>query len=523
MTTLPLPSFEEPIPVEASFAERRYQSVSIEALRQGRRDGHLRQILCSPTGSGKTIVAGHLIKAALAMRSRCVFVADRIPLVKQTSNRFWQMGIPHGIVQSENTRDRHERVQVCSAQTLARRGFWPNLDFIIVDEAHTIHKKAIDFIMASGKPVIGLTATPFTKGLGKVYTNVVNTCTTDYLLSSIDPETNRPYLAPLKVYAAQEIDMAGAKTDKAGEWLDREVESRGRVIIGDALSEWRAKTQEHFGGPVKTLVRSATIAHGEEICRVFQEAGYDFRQVTAYTPDAEAEQMIEDFVKSKFLGLVSVDKCNKGFDVPDILCLIDQRPLRKSLASEIQFLGRGMRASTGKDFVLVLDHTGNYLGFMEEIFDFFADGVSRLDDGRRGSVTRKERGERSDVACDCGYVLQPSMRSCPSCGRERCRRRSDVRHRAGRMEEVTAPGSRRWKENKLWTWRHICRVALNGKRDMDAAERFAWKQYKVMMAGPPPDQWGFDPVEGEADRRVANKVQSQLIAWFNGKRRRGAS
>ena len=120
MTTLPLPSFEEPIPVEASFAPRRYQSVSIEALRQGRRAGHLRQILCSPTGSGKTIVAGHLIKAALAMRSRCAFVADCIPLVKQTSNRFWQMGIPHGIVQSKNTRDRHERVQVCSAAVVAQ-------------------------------------------------------------------------------------------------------------------------------------------------------------------------------------------------------------------------------------------------------------------------------------------------------------------------------------------------------------------------------------------------------------------
>ena len=39
----------------------------------------------------------------------------------------------------------------------------------------------------------------------------------------------------------------------AGEWTGTEVRERGRAIIGDIVTTWVEKTQEHFGGPVKTL------------------------------------------------------------------------------------------------------------------------------------------------------------------------------------------------------------------------------------------------------------------------------
>lgn len=63
---------------------------------------------------------------------------------------------------------------------------------------------------------------------------------------------------------------------------------------------------------MKTLVRSATVAHGEEICRAFQSAGYDFRQASYRTSDDAAVRMVEDFRRGRFMGLVSVDKFNKG-------------------------------------------------------------------------------------------------------------------------------------------------------------------------------------------------------------------
>ena len=490
------------------FELRYYQIESVEGLRQGLREGHLRQILCAPTGSGKTLCAAHLIKEALGKGSKSVFIADRVALVTQTSQGFYELGIPHGVAQGENTFGRGFPVQICSAQTIEKRGFWPDLDLIIVDEAHTQRKATLEFIRSVQKPVIGLTATPFTKGLGQTYTNVVNVTTTDKLISE-------GWLAPLKVYASREIDMEGAARNNAGEWLDREVERRGVKIVGDIVSEWQEKTAQHFGGPVKTIAFSATVAHGEEMCRAFQAAGYDFRQISYRDKDdAHRQRLIDAFRSGRIQGLVSCEALAKGFDVPDVLCLIGARPYRKSLAAHVQQIGRVMRPSPGKEFALVLDFAGNVHGFYEEMMDFFAEGCERLDDGKRQDVIRREGRERQDVVCRCGYVLLPGMETCPSCGRER-KRRSGVEVAAGRMEAVsTGPGSRRWKEDRLWTWQQICRIAIERKDgDERLARKFALAQYKSLYKEWPDRDWGFELADGEPDPRVQRKVKQQLIAW----------
>ncbi len=113
---------------------RDYQSASIELLREGIRDGHPRQILCAPTGSGKTLVGAYLIAEAAAKGSKAAFVCDRVALVNQTSKVFTEFGIPHGVAQGQNTFGRSLPVQVCSAQTIEARGFWPDLDLVIVDQ-----------------------------------------------------------------------------------------------------------------------------------------------------------------------------------------------------------------------------------------------------------------------------------------------------------------------------------------------------------------------------------------------------
>jgi DNA repair protein RadD len=62
--------------------------------------------------------------------------------------------------------------------------------------------------------VIGLSATPFSKGMADLYTNLVNVCTTNELVDD-------GFLVPLQMYAARAVDMTGAKT-VAGEWSEKE-------------------------------------------------------------------------------------------------------------------------------------------------------------------------------------------------------------------------------------------------------------------------------------------------------------
>src|SRR3954462_6724935 len=99
---------------------RDYQLEAVERLRTGIREGHRAQVLAAPTGSGKTVIATHLMREAGAKGSRALFICDRVALVDQTSAMFDRYEVPHGVLQSQHWRDRPwERLQVATPQTLA--------------------------------------------------------------------------------------------------------------------------------------------------------------------------------------------------------------------------------------------------------------------------------------------------------------------------------------------------------------------------------------------------------------------
>lgn len=331
---------------------RPYQRLSIERLREGRVEGHMKQILVAPTGSGKTLTSAALMDEARLVGSKTAFVVDRRNLVHQASDALKDEGIPHGVIMA-GERDRYrpdELIQVCSAQTLEAQGAFPDLKLLIVDECHGMRKQIIEFIQSRDRmTTIGLTATPFTKGLAKVYSNVVSVVTTNELT----PE----FLAPLRRYVAKAtIDMTGAKV-VAGEWSDKECTDRGLKIIGDIPEEWVDKTTAEFGGPVKTIAFVPTVAYGAELCQRFQAMGFNFQQISYKDADeARRKSLIDEFKKehSTIVGLVAVDVLSKGFDVKDVKCGISARPFRKSLSQHVQQLGRVMRSAPGKEFGLWL-------------------------------------------------------------------------------------------------------------------------------------------------------------------------
>ena len=493
---------------------RPYQSDAIEGLRSGIRAGHRSQVLVAPTGAGKTVIAAQLMDEARKKGTRVAFVVDRVALVDQTSATLDKYGISHGVIQADHWR-RHgwEPVQICSAQTIEKRGFFPDLKMLVVDEAHCMRKATVSLIKnRCDLIVVGLTATPLAKGMSGVYSNVVNVTTTNRLVED-------GFLVPLTMYAAKAIDMTGAKV-VAGEWADKEIEERGNRIVGDIVAEWVDKTMRYFNGPVKTIVFSATVDHGEELCRQFNAAGYNFQQISYKdTNDERRRELIEEFRKPDSIidGLVSCEVLTKGFDVPDVLCGISARPYRKSLSSHIQQLGRVMRPSEGKTFGLWLDHSGNALRFREDVETIFADGFDRLDDGEMERKTRKEptEKEKEQIKCSgCGYILPSSARVCPACGKERSHR-SLVETVAGEMVALGHGGKKLPSEfrNRESVWRQIIGYSLQKKADPEAARRFALAQYRNIYGTWPR---GIDWHPSYADvptMAVANRIRSNLIRF----------
>lgn len=319
---------------------RPFQDSAHEKLREGARNGHRCQMLMSPTGSGKTLLGMRAIHESLLRGKKAIFLCDRTTLINQTSEVADSYGLTaHSIIQSGHWRyDLQEKFQIASVQTLARRSF-PDADLIVIDESHCQYKAWTDHIPNCRAHVIGLSATPFSRGLGKLFTNLINAATMHEL-------TESGVLVPMRVYSCARPDMRGAETS-GGEWTAGSAAERGMELIGDVVQEWLKLAENR-----KTILFGPTIAYCEEMCRRFNEAGVMAAVFTSETTDSERKELLKEFRKHNGILriLLSVEALAKGFDVKDVGCVVDCRPLRKSLSTAIQMWGRGARSSpeTGK-------------------------------------------------------------------------------------------------------------------------------------------------------------------------------
>tara|TARA_R110000822_G_scaffold145473_2_gene284371 strand:- start:474 stop:1952 length:1479 start_codon:yes stop_codon:yes gene_type:complete len=425
---------------------REHQSSAIQKLKEGFAAGHKRQLLYAPTGAGKTECAIAIMQEYAKQYQRSAMVMDRVVLVEQTSLRLGKYGIDHGVMQASHWRYRpSERIQVCSIQTLSRRKQMKTPDLLLYDETHVLHKSILKYIKDNpDMEVIGLTATPFTKGLGDIYTNVVTATTTESLI-------DQSYLCPLKVFIAKEIDMTGAKKI-AGEWSADETTSRGMKITGDIVSEWVKKTYEIFGEPRKTIVFCSGVEHGRDLEKQFNAAGYNFVSISYKEDDDFKRITIEDFSKpdSKINGLIATDILTKGFDVSDVMIGVSARPFSKSLSSHIQQIGRVLRSHPNKEFALWLDHAGNYLRFRGDWDDVYSNGVSELKDGGEAAKTEPTEKEKTEAKCPkCQVLWTFKSDTCGSCGFTKIRM-STVQAVAGELTALDDSNRKTLAENQAF-------------------------------------------------------------------------
>lgn len=463
---------------------RDYQSDAIEALRDGIRGGKRRLILCAGTGAGKTVIASHLLRQADQKGTYALFLVDRIALVNQTSATLDSYGIRHGVIQGINERYApRENVQVCSIQTLARRSLPRDPGLIVYDECHCQYQATLDYMARYPDAIkVGLTATPFTKGMGRHWDGMVNVIPTRKLIDG-------GHLVQPHMFVAKSPEDAELGLNSFGEFSDESAASAGIRIVGDVVAEWVAKTHEHFGRPVKTIVFSPTVDHGRELCAAFAAAGYNFQQVSYLDrSDEERAAKIDEFRRPDSIidGLVSCGVLTKGFDVPDCLIGISCKPYRKSLSSHMQEIGRVMRPAPGKTKALWLDHSGNLERFALDMFEVWENGAGELDKAEKRDAEKRERNEqtREAVVCpECSGTLRGN--TCTSCGWEKPARSnvtqvegslqefqfSGIQARAGLRAEITKEPRAVWNAALYYTFER-------GRKGEEAARKWAYSVWK---------------------------------------------
>jgi DNA repair protein RadD len=388
-------------------ALRPYQERGLHDLKVSIQRGHRRVMKQAPTGSGKTEVAGHIIDGARRKGKRVVFTVPKLNLIDQTVASFEAQGIRAvGVMQGAHERtDPTQPVQIVSAQTLLRRSR-PDADIVIVDEAHEMHKSVLSWLSdpACSKVIfIGMSATPWSRGLGKYYDDLIISATTADLIQA-------GYLCDFITFAPSDPDLSRVPI-VAGDFHQGElaVAMDKPVLVGDVIETWIK-----LGENRQTFCFCVNRNHAKHITERFLEVGVAAEYMDGHTPREARLAIFDRYRVGDTRIICNVGVLTTGVDL-DVRCIIDAKPTKSPILF-VQTIGRGLRTASGKDKLIILDHAGNHLrlGRVTDIGqDYLDDGTRRQRSDKRA---RKHTGPLLRLCDDCKAVLPRAASACPGCG-----------------------------------------------------------------------------------------------------------
>lgn len=423
--------------------------------------GHRALMVAAPTAFGKTVLAANIVVGAMAKAKRlddgttrpqriCICVPN-VSLIKQTYDKLRAHGIwDVGVIQRDHPLTNHAMpVQIASVQTLQARKMMPHFDIVLIDEAHKwfkFYERWLPQLREAGSLIIGLSATPWTKGLGKWFDDLIVGSTTAELIQ-------QGYLSPFRVFNSPR----GVKPDldkvkiTAGDYNERELSDtmQADLLVADAVRTWKDLAN---GRP--TITFAVDCAHAQKLQGQFNAAGVPAGYIDQHTEIEEREAICEQLRRGDIKVVVNVDCLTVGVDWPFVSCVQLCRPT-KSEMRYVQAIGRGLRMSqeTGKVDCLILDHsnTTDNLGFVDDAYDRMTE--RGLDDGKHatGSKPKPKEEQKPRECAKCGHLRVPKIKACPNCGFAPTRQ-SEVEHAAGQLKEAQRSKKRTYSLAEKQAW-----------------------------------------------------------------------
>lgn len=473
---------------------RPHQSNAIRLLRQALASGSKRPMLQAPTGAGKTVLAAAIIDLARSKGNRVVFTVPAISLVDQTVREFYAEGIRDiGVIQADHPMtDASKPVQIASMDTLRRRWI-PESHLVIVDEAHRKSKFLEDWMTREewiGVPFIGLSATPWTKGLGRLYDRLIVAARTSELIDA-------GFLSQFRVFAPSKPDLSTVRTER-GDYHEGDLSRvmSDKTLTADIVSTWLAKGE---GRP--TLCFGVDRTHAKTMQAQFEQAGVRCGYVDGESPPDERERVRKAFASGEYQVVCNIGVLTTGVDW-DVRCIILARPTKSEILYT-QIIGRGLRTAKGKDHCLILDHSDTTLrlGFVTDIHH------ATLNDGTMTEAAKpQEREPAKPKECPaCHYVRAPGIASCPACGHV-AERSTEVEVVDGELIDLTAQR----KSNRTEDWSEkVAFIAQLKAYQISAGKAEGWVAHKYRAKY---GCWPNDPRVKHA--RPAAGVTPEVRSWI---------
>ena len=341
------------------------QAVFVEHVMEMWHRGIKRALLLSATGTGKTYAS------AFALREmnprRVLFLVHREQIAKQTIKSYRKVfgnsrtyGLLSGSRKELDAEFLFATMQMMSKEEIYTKFEPQEFDVIILDECHHAGAESYQRILRYFEPKfwLGMTASPDTNQYD-VYSIFDHNIAYEIRLQQALEED---LLCPFHYFGITDLEVDGEVFDDY-----TGIRNFAKLVSDDRVNYVieKAEYYGYSGDRVRGLVFCSRKDEAKELSRKFNRRGYRTEVLTGEDSQDRREQVIhgltDDVDESQQIDYIfTVDIFNEGVDVPEINQVIMLRPTESPVVF-IQQLGRGLRKSEGKEYVVILDFIGNYM------------------------------------------------------------------------------------------------------------------------------------------------------------------
>lgn len=343
--------------------------------------GETKALLISATGTGKTYASAFGLRELNP--ERALFIVHREQIARQAMASYhnvfgskkedgspWSYALLSGGEKSLSAAHEADLV-FATMQTLSRESilhtFAPDaFDIICEDEAHHAGAESYRRIMDYFSPKfwLGMTASPDTNRFD-VYELFDHNIAYEIRLQQA---LEQNLLCPFHYFGITDLEIDGEVIGDS-DFENGEKTSRAfSRLTSDARVDYivqQANFYGYSGERVKGLIFCSRNKEAWELSKKFNERGLRTAVLTGADNQEKREAVIERLVSDdksvadKLDYILSVDIFSEGVDIPEINQVIMLRPTRSPIVF-VQQIGRGLRKSEGKEYVVILDFIGNY-------------------------------------------------------------------------------------------------------------------------------------------------------------------
>jgi len=405
---------------------RNYQVAAHDSIYAYFREKKGNPVIALPTGTGKALVIAMFLMSVLRQwASQRILVLTHVKeLVAQNHAELKELWpeAPAGIFSAGlGKKETYYPITFAGIASIVKMlHLFGRIDLIIIDEAHlvnpteeTMYKALIEELLLRNPAlkVIGLTATPYRLGHGKItedgiFTDVCFDMTT---MKAFNWLLEQGFLAPLvpkQMKALIDTDGVGLI---AGEFNKAKLEL---AVNKDEVTEAALREcMEHGHDRKHWLIFASGIEHAHKIADMLNLMDVSTVCVHSNTKafpmsDTQRDDNIKAFKAGAVRCVVNNNVLTTGFNYPAIDMIVMLRPTMSTVLW-VQMLGRGTRPWEGKEDCLVLDFARNSL---------------RLGPINDPVIPRKKgegTGEAPVKLCpSCETYVHATLKICPECKHE---------------------------------------------------------------------------------------------------------